>query len=373
MAPTALVVGGTGPTGPHVVGGLLDRGFTVTMLHTGRHERDEIPDVVEHVHTDPFDATAVDDALDGRTFDVAALMYGRLRDLAPVVGGRAGKLISVGGMPAVLGYGDPEALAPHGLPIPTHEATAVIAGPDARSDKVGRIVESEQAVFAAAPTATHFRYPLVYGPHQLVPREWMIVRRLLDGRPRIIVPDGGLLLRTAVHVANAAHALLLAVDQPERSAGRTYHVSDEDTPTIRQVIEIVAAALGRSVEVVSMPYDLATPARPMMMITGSFHRYTPSAALADELGYRDVVPAAEGIADTARWLAANPPAPGGSTERRLMDPFDYAAEDALLEAWDHAVAAVGPVAAAADPMITDRYSPHYEAMRAARHARSVAR
>ena len=91
-----------------------------------------------------------------------------------------------------------------------------------------------------------------------------------------------------------------------------------------------------------MPDDLATPARPMMMITGSFHRYTPSDALVDELGYRDVVPAAEGIADTARWLAANPPSPGGSIERRLMDPFDYAAEDALLEAWDRAVAAVAP-------------------------------
>ena len=220
----------------------------------------------------------------------------------------------------------------------------MIAGPDARSGKVGRIVESEQAVFAAAPTATHLRYPLVYGPHQLVPREWMIVRRLLDGRRRIIVPDGGLLLRSAVHVANAAHALLLAIDQPERSAGRTYHVSDEETPTIRQVVEIVAAALDRPVEVVSMPDDLATPARPMMMITGSFHRYTPSDALVDELGYRDVVPAAVGIADTARWLAANPPSPGGSIERRLMDPFDYAAEDALLDAWDRAVAAVAPVA-----------------------------
>ena len=369
MVPAALVIGGTGPTGPHVVGGLLDRGYTVTMLHTGRHERDEIADVVEHVHTDPFDAAAVEAALDGRTFDVAALMYGRLRDLAAVIGPRVGKLVSVGGMPAVLGYGDPEALTPQGLPIPSHEATAVIAGPDARSQKVGLIVESERAVFDAAPTATHLRYPLVYGPHQLVPREWMIVRRLLDGRRRIIVPDGGLLLRSAVHVANAAHALLLAIDHPERSAGRTYHVSDEVTPTIRQVVEIVAAALDRPVEVVSMPDALATPARPMMMITGSFHRYTPSDALVDELGYRDVVAPADGIADTARWLAAHPPPPGGSIERRLMDPFDYAAEDALLAAWDRAVATVGPAAIAADPLITDRYSPHYETMRAARQAR----
>jgi hypothetical protein len=133
----ALVVGGTGPTGPHVVGGLVERGFAVTMLHTGRHERDEIPDVVEHVHTDPFDALAVDDAPGGRTFDVAALMYGRLRDLAPVLARRAAKLVSVGGMPAVLGYGDPEALTPAGLPVPTREASAVVAGPDAAAARWG--------------------------------------------------------------------------------------------------------------------------------------------------------------------------------------------------------------------------------------------
>src|SRR6478609_4791642 len=175
MGRTALVVGGTGPTGPHVVNGLLRRGFVVPMLHTGRHERDEIPAEVEHVHTDPFDAAAVDDALGRRTFDVAALMYGRLRDLAPVVARRTGKLVTVGGMPAVLGYGAPEALVPAGLPVPTRESTVLVAGPDARSHKVGRIVESEAAVFAASPTATHLRYPLVYGPHQLVPREWMIV------------------------------------------------------------------------------------------------------------------------------------------------------------------------------------------------------
>ena len=50
----ALVVGGTGPTGPHVVNGLLDRGFEVSILHTGAHESPEIPAQVEHIHTDPL-------------------------------------------------------------------------------------------------------------------------------------------------------------------------------------------------------------------------------------------------------------------------------------------------------------------------------
>ena len=40
-----LVVGGTGPSGPHVVQGLLERGHDVTILHRGVHEPAGLPDV----------------------------------------------------------------------------------------------------------------------------------------------------------------------------------------------------------------------------------------------------------------------------------------------------------------------------------------
>ena len=96
----ALVVGGTGPTGPHVVNGLLDRGFEVSILHTGAHESPEIPAQVEHIHTDPFDSEKTSQALGSRTFDLAIVMYGRLRELANLLVGKAGKLVSVGGVPA---------------------------------------------------------------------------------------------------------------------------------------------------------------------------------------------------------------------------------------------------------------------------------
>ena len=57
------------------------------MLHTGRHEHEDIPATVEHVHTDPFDRDALEAALAGRTFDVALVMYGRLREVAEVLVG----------------------------------------------------------------------------------------------------------------------------------------------------------------------------------------------------------------------------------------------------------------------------------------------
>ncbi len=49
----ALVIGGTGPTGPFLVQGLLHRGYDVTILHRGTHEVAEIPPEVEHIHADP--------------------------------------------------------------------------------------------------------------------------------------------------------------------------------------------------------------------------------------------------------------------------------------------------------------------------------
>jgi hypothetical protein len=82
-----------------------------------------------------------------------------------------------------------------------------------------------------------------------------------------------------------------------------------------------------------MPYDLAVPAWPLLAQPLPTHRVLDLTRLHHELGHRDVVPAREAVPATARWLAANPPARGGIEEQVLTDPFDYAAEDALIDSW----------------------------------------
>jgi hypothetical protein len=161
---------------------------------------------------------------------------------------------------------------------------------------------------------------------------------------------------------------MLAVDKPRESAGEIYHVGDEWTPTLRQVVEIVTGALGHQLELIDMPYELARPAHPIMMLAGPFHRYAPPTKLIVDLGYTDVVPCHEALAETARWLVAHPPEPGGTIERNLQDPFDYDAEDALIAAWRKALGPLREAANAADPFFVDRYSPDYEAARARRRA-----
>ena len=56
----ALVVGGTGPTGPFIVKGLLQRGYEVSIFHRGNHEVEEIPPEVEHIHGDPHFRETID-------------------------------------------------------------------------------------------------------------------------------------------------------------------------------------------------------------------------------------------------------------------------------------------------------------------------
>jgi hypothetical protein len=64
--------------------------------------------------------------------------------------------------------------------------------------------------------------------------------------------------------------------------------------------------------------------------------------LRTDLGYRDVVAAREAVARTARWLAEHQPEPGGMEETVLTDPFDYHAEDRLMDAWSAARASLAP-------------------------------
>src|SRR5690349_2612559 len=266
-----LVVGGTGPTGIPIVRGLVDRGHDVTILHRGLHERPETPSEVTHLHADPYDESSLAEALAERTYDAVVAMYGRLRRVAALTRGRTGLFVSVGGVPAYRGWTDAWQHTPAGLPVPIPEDADLVLEPGI-DEKGYRIVRTEQAVFEAHPDAVHFRYPYMYGPHQPVPREWSVVRRILDGRRRMVIPDEGLTLHHHGYTENCAAALLTALDRPERARGTIFNVADEEVLTIRQVIELCAAELGAQLELISMPYDLAVPAWPLLAQPSPTHR-----------------------------------------------------------------------------------------------------
>jgi nucleoside-diphosphate-sugar epimerase len=340
-----LVIGGTGPTGPFIVNGLVARGHRVTILHTGRHEVASLPptEVVPHLHADPFDRASFTTALGRRTFDVVFAMYGRLRMLADELVGRTPRLFSIGGVPVYPGFSHDADRFPAGMRVAAREedafaplgtardvAVAELATRGGRSDKVAKIIESEALVFDRHPDATHFRYPYIYGPNQVVPREWSFVKRALDGRRPLLLAGGGHSVESAAYVENVAHAVLLAVDRVDVSAGRVYNVSDDELFSLRQQAEVVGAELGHRFDVVDLPFEAARPAYPLLQTHSAQDRLVDTTRLRTELGYHDLVDPLDALRATVRWQAQHLPAQHERLAMLLQDPFDYAAEDQLV-------------------------------------------
>jgi len=336
----ALIVGGTGPTGPHIIKGLLKRGYKVTIFHRGTHEID-LPPEVEHIHGDPHFLETIEAAIGKQTFDLVIAAYGRLRYLAQAMKRRTPRFIALGGVGVYKGFVDSKHSSLIGMPVPTPEDSPLVTDPE--TNRFAHLmVISEEAVMEAHRegfyNATLFRLPMVYGPRQPIPMEWSIIRRILDGRKFIVVPDGGLTLETRAYAENAAHAMLLAVDQPEKSYGQIYNVGDEKVLSLYEWVTLISNIMGYEWEIVNMPSMIARPSRPYLSYSGtSGHRVVDIAKIKRELGYRDLVPLGEAMRRTVQWYVENRPEPGGEVEQRLQDPFDYQAEDRLVDAYKESI------------------------------------
>lgn len=330
----ALVIGGTGPTGPSIVRGLLERGYEVAILHRGTHEIDDpYLSEVEHIHADPHFADSISEALGGRTYDLVVATYGRIRLFIDVFSQRTDRFVAVGGS----AYAHPSS-APVIESSPRDQSHALYQKMFATEDALMKA--HRDGIF----NVTLFRYPNLYGPRQLAPREWSVIRRILDGRRRLVVLDGALTMESRAFAEHAAHAVLLSVDEPVKSSGEIYNVADETTPTDSERISAIAEAMGAEVTLVSLPPAAGLPAwywgsgrsltwgEDVPPPTG--HRLISVEKIRADLGYRDLYPFPDAMSRTVDWYLANPPESGGESEVQLGDSFDYAGEDRFLAASD---------------------------------------
>lgn len=329
----ALVIGGTGPSGPHIVNGLIRRGYEVTVLHGGQHEVEFIQPL-EHIHTDPHFDETLRPALGGRRFDLVLATYGRMRIVADIIKDKTERFIGAGGSAVYAPRNDPR-WGPLGQPLQIPEDAPRCDDPS--MPKFNHLMwVTEETVMQSHRDghyrATYFRYPLLYGPNSPANPDWSIVRRILDGRRRIVIPANGVLRRRG-YAENVAHALLLAVDAPDIASGQIYNIRDEHQYTVRQHVEFIARHLQQPCELVEVPPALAhrvykggAATLPAGVIEFDITK------VKTQLGYRDLVSPAEGLAKSVDWLVANPLEPGGEIERQLGDPFAYEAEDALINA-----------------------------------------
>jgi nucleoside-diphosphate-sugar epimerase len=337
-----LVVGGTGPTGPHIVEGLVGRGHDVTILHRGVHEPPELAGI-EHLHADPHFEEPFVDAIGPRRFDVALVMYGRVKLLAALLQGRCERLIGIGGTPVYQGYfpcrGSGE------LPIPVTEDHPIVGDPgDSPALQFSRrLAEAEEAIFAFHPRATILRFPMLYGPRNPRPHEWSILRRVRDGRRSMILPDGGVQVHTRCATRNAAAFVLAAIDQPGVASGQIYNCGDPVSWSLRQWADSVLALLGAEMDLISIPSEVAVEAATTLMPLGNTtatHCILSTEKARRDLGYRPVIEPVDALAEVLAWYESEP-AFDPSSYPSFTDRFDYRTEDDLIAAYRRAVRDVG--------------------------------
>jgi nucleoside-diphosphate-sugar epimerase len=328
MATRTLVVGGTGPSGVHIVNFLLEAGHDVSVFNSGRHDSGvTFAGEVERIYGDARDEESVRAtiAASGRDWDIAVCTYGKLRMLANELAGKTRRLVGVTGQPVYRGAARPTPDGGIALPVPeTAERQSSSAG------YTGKVAEGEDQLFEQHGRdfeATVVRYPGVFGPRAPINHEWAIVKRVLDRRESMLMPHDGMSYFQRGYAENVAWLVFLAANRPE-AAGEAFNAGDERVLSARRVAEVILDELDWEMEFLGIPAAFVSGVYPLAEKAPLILDMAKPRTL---LGYRDRVEVEAATRVTARWLAENPPAPGEITSG--AGTFDYAEEDRIAAAW----------------------------------------
>ncbi len=310
----ALVSGGAGFIGSHLVEALLERHVNVRVVDSlatghrsnlkpweGRFEwlegdladfdvareaaRDR--DVVFHLAAIPSVPRSIEEPLTNHAAGPTATL--NLLEAARLAG--VGRFIFSASSSA---YGD-------GVELPKHEGML----PAALSPYAAGKIAGEQYVSVYARTmgldGVSLRYFNIFGPRQDPSSPYsgvisLFVRWMLDGRrPRIL--GDGLQTRDFTYVANAVDANLRAMGAQRALGGAVYNVGSGRSITLVQLVEILNEILGTTLE----PEYGPPRAGDVRDSLASLER------IARALDYRPLVDVEEGLARTVAWFKTQTP------------------------------------------------------------------
>ena len=331
MTVRTLVVGGTGPTGVHIVNFLISAGHDVTVFNSGKHDAGiAFAGQVERIYGNPRDEENVRDSIATREWDVAICTYGKLTMLARELAGKTKRLVGITGQPVYKGAA--RRTPDGGLPLPVREFA--LRQYDA-ANYTGRVALGEDQLFAQHGAgdfeAVILRYPGIYGPRAPINHEWAVIKRVIDQRPFMLMPHDGMSYFQRGYSENVAWLVFLAATRPE-AAGNAFNAGDEQVLSAHRVAEIIVEELDSSMKLIGIPAEFC---RDIYPLAEKAPLILDMSKARDLLGYRDLVNAEEATRITARWYLENPI--GSDFDMNTVIPaagsFNYDEEDQLLALW----------------------------------------
>lgn len=255
-----LIIGGTRNLGHFLTHALVNIGHRVTVLNRGRTP-DELPATVERLQADRAERGQLDKALKGRTFDVVvdnALYKGsEAETITELLRGRTGRyfFLSTGQV-----Y-----LVREGIQRPFKEKD--YEGRLMPAPKVGSFGHEEwlygmdkrrveDAMSAAWETFrfpyTSLRLPMVNSERDHFFRLYNYILRLKDGSP-ILAPETPNYPLRHVYGGDVVNAILKLIDTGV-GVGKAYNISQDETVTLEEFLDIVAGAMGVESQIARIPF-----------------------------------------------------------------------------------------------------------------------
>ena len=194
-------------------------------------------------------------------------------------------------------------------------------------------VAAEQILVECGAPVTVLRPSKIHGEGARRPREWVFVKRVLDGRPAVFLAGRGAGVDHTTAAANIAALIEVAAAKPGR---RILNSADPDAPSALEISRTIARQLDHVWDEVLLDdgADETLGRHPWE----APHPIVLDVTAAVDLGYTPVGHYASTVADAVEWLVSA--ARGGEGAESLPgpdDPFfgpmlDYTAEDRYLAA-----------------------------------------
>jgi nucleoside-diphosphate-sugar epimerase len=253
-----LVIGGNRFVGRDLVWRFLAAGYGVTLLNRGTLA-DPFGPRVERLTgdrtTDEFERL-----LAGREFDavvdLAAFQEADTRRAAARLAGRVGHyvMISTGQVYLVRDPRPPAAareadydgpLMPEPGDAKEHEEWTYGMGKRGAEDALAEAWEKSRF------PSTRLRIPMVNGERDYHRRIEGYLFRLLDGEP-LLLPDGGRRPTRHVYSGAVSRAVARMLGNPA-TFGQAYNLAQDETPTLTEILTVLAEILGASARLVEIP------------------------------------------------------------------------------------------------------------------------
>jgi nucleoside-diphosphate-sugar epimerase len=182
------------------------------------------------------------------------------------------------------------------------------------------LLESDIPVSILRPSRIH-------GTGARPPREWFVVKRLLDGRRSIPLAHQGKTGNHPTAAINLARLVRVCADNPDQ---RILNAADPGTPTAAEIVDAISETLNIHHTVVKMPDD--APAGDGANPWDTWPPFFLDTTAAEELGYHPVGTYTQTIAENVRELAS---LPREQQEQLTADPyftgrFNYAKDNAAI-------------------------------------------